>query len=64
MKLVTKRNKIIDVLYVWKKQYPEDKTDKTDKKSEVCKKLEKLNLSIATEFDVNNAIGNSSWTNQ
>jgi len=57
MKLITIRSQILEVVTRWKGQYPKPKTDKLA----TLRKLQKLDLTTATENDLKEIIGNSSW---
>ena len=60
LEIITKRNRIKSILKRWKKQYPAHK--RTKDKEEIYCKLKLLDLETATEDDIADAIGNSSWT--
>lgn len=56
MKIITERVLIKEVAKRWKEQYPNSEQD-------IYQKLKLLNKETATAKDVENIIGNSSWTN-
>jgi hypothetical protein len=76
MKIKTKRGVILGVAKRWRRQYePFEKFDNTPifppanpnasklrPKRQIAEELDKLNLNTATEDQVNEIIGNKSWT--
>lgn len=60
MRLITKRERIKEVLESWKGQYPNVKM--WQDKQKVTEELEKLNFNSVSEKKIIEIIGNNSWT--
>ena len=57
MKLITIRSQILEVVTKWKSQHPKPEAVKLA----TLRKLQKLDLTTATESDLKEIIGNSFW---
>lgn len=55
MKQITKRERILEVLTRWQRQYPTGK-------ELITERLKELDLSTASEQEVKEIIGNGTWT--
>lgn len=61
MKVITQRDNILNVCVRWRSQYSYKGVDQD--KLDTLKRLESLDLTTCTAGDVNQIIGNDSWTN-
>jgi hypothetical protein len=66
MKIITERDLIRDVVKRWELQYPEEKVQQFKYPhlnfNDICNSLKKLNLETCSAQDIENIIGNESWT--
>ena len=60
MHIITKRDQIKTVYGRWAKQYP--KGSMGEDKDEITKKLGELNFNTCSSKDIDDIIGNSTWT--
>jgi hypothetical protein len=60
MRIITERDKIKQVVSLWSRTYLSGGYGKD--KLEILEKLKLLNLNIVTAKEIENIIGNSSWT--